>query len=720
MGDASANQGGSSPKGSDPQAYELTRNTGSLLFRRYAVQRELGRGGMGVVVLAQDTALDIPVAVKLVPDLVANDTEAVADLRQEVLRGIALTHYGIVRTYNFERDETGAGIVMEYVDGETLGERKLRQPGGCLDAAEILPWLEMLCAVLDYAHRSARIVHRDLKPRNLMLDRKGRLKVADFGIAATLSDTMTRNTGSGPTSGTPPYMSPQQARGKGPSPLDDIYSVGATIYELLTGKPPFFRGNIVLQVVEEVPPPMHQRREELQVRGKAPIPAIWEEVVAACLAKDERLRPQRVTEIYTRLKDSFGTVDHDEHLSDTAVMLPPPAPQAPPTFPSTQQVAAQPPPLTHHTATSLRSQLPPAGALPPPIPAPIPPAQPPGPPPAPVPAPKPRSNPLLWLLAIPILFVVLAIPALLLLFSKKDTPTPAKPEPAPSTPVPLVATYNTPAPSILKPAPSAAPAPLKAETAEDFVRRYIEAGDSGSLEDQIDFYAENARYFDEGLITRDQIDTSLSTYNEKWPQRTYRLAAPIEATSTNNGNGAQVKIALEFTTRNKYQQVDGKVRDFLTLNRTGRTWEITAIRSEAMEPSRKTPIRSAVFGPIKQEHNLMVEGKKVMKVTFPLTVSGSKDRDIRVCLFVNRPDGTPVPGLKDNRTPAGQLTTQDQVSVNYDDTEWVDPPFTLYLPYTNFDLPAGKYTLTFELEVHDQETGDKLASSEKQTFTFTR
>jgi|GEM_PF-3546537 len=714
MGDAAANQGGSSPKASDPQAYELTRNSGSLLFRRYAVQRELGRGGMGVVVLAQDTALDIPVAVKLVPDLVANDTEAMADLRQEVLRGIALTHYGIVRTYNFERDETGAGIVMEYVDGETLGERKLRQPGGCFDPADILPWLEMLCAVLDYAHRSARIVHRDLKPRNIMIDRQGRIKVADFGIAAMLSDTMTRNTGSGPTSGTPPYMSPQQARGKGPSPLDDIYSVGATIYELLTGKPPFFRGNIVLQVVEEVPPPMHRRREELQVRGKTPIPALWEEVIAACLAKDERLRPQRVTEIYTRLKDSFGTVANENHLSDTSV-VPPPAPPAPPTFPSTQQVAAQPPPLTH-TATSLRSQLPPAGTLPPPIPAPVqaPPLTPPNP------APKPNRNPLLWLLAIPVLFVVVAVPLLLGLLSKKNTPVPVGPDSTPSTPPPIATAYSTPAPSILKPAATAVPAPIKAETAEEFVRRYVDAGDSGSLDDQVDFFAESARYFDEGTLTRDQIDTSLTAYSEKWPQRTYRLAGPIEVSSTNNGNGAQVKIALEFTTRNKYQQIDGKVRDYLTLNRTGRTWEITAIRSDAMEPSRKTPIRSAVFGPIKQEHNLFVEGVKVMKVTFPLTVSGSKGRDIRVCLFVNKPDGTPVPGLKDNRTPTGQLTAQDQVSVKYDDTEWANPPFTLYVPYANFDLPSGSYTLTFELEVHDQETGDKFASSEKQTFTFSR
>src|SRR5690349_553564 len=130
-----------------------TAGAGPLLFRRYRVIRELGRGGMGVVMLAQDTALDIPVAVKLVPELGVKDTEAIADLRKEVLRGMALAHPGIVRTHNFDRDEGGAGIVMEFVDGDTLTELKQRQPGGCFDPENLLPLLDQLCAVLDYAHR---------------------------------------------------------------------------------------------------------------------------------------------------------------------------------------------------------------------------------------------------------------------------------------------------------------------------------------------------------------------------------------------------------------------------------------------------------------------------------------------------------------------------------------------------------------------------------------
>jgi len=288
------------------------QNQGELLFRRYRVMRELGRGGMGVVVLAHDTALDIPVAVKLVPDLVVKDTEAVADLRKEVLRGMALMHPGIVRTNNFEKDESGAGIVMEIVEGDTLTDLKIAQPGGCFDPEQIIPWLEQLCAVLDYAHGDAHIVHRDLKPRNIMLAKSGRVKVADFGIAAVISDSMSRHSMEGTVSGTLSYMSPQQAEGKRPTPLDDIHALGATIYELLTGKPPFFRGNpttILAQIISLVPPSMMERRVDLEVTGRPALPLVWEEVIAACLAKDPAERPQTAGEVLARLRSAPSSVE---------------------------------------------------------------------------------------------------------------------------------------------------------------------------------------------------------------------------------------------------------------------------------------------------------------------------------------------------------------------------------------------------------------------------
>jgi len=102
-------------------------------FGRYRALRELGRGGMGIVWLAQDTVLDIPVALKLVPEIIVHDTEGIANLKKEVLRGMALTHPGIVRVHGFEQHEKTAGIVMEHVNGESLAERKARQPDRCFD-----------------------------------------------------------------------------------------------------------------------------------------------------------------------------------------------------------------------------------------------------------------------------------------------------------------------------------------------------------------------------------------------------------------------------------------------------------------------------------------------------------------------------------------------------------------------------------------------------------
>lgn len=299
--------------GSFPQNDETLANTsllrepeppGPLLFKRYRVERELGRGGMGVVYLAHDTTLGVRVAIKLLPELLAQDAEAMADLRKEVLRGMALTHAAIVRTYTFERDASGAGIVMEYVEGETLKDLKLRQPDYCFDPETLLPWLEQLVSPLDYAHREAHIVHRDLKPQNIMLTPAGRIKIADFGVAATLGDTLARHSMEGKIAGTLAYMSPQQAQGQRPTHLDDIHALGATLYDLLTGKPPFFRGGLTevgMQVINLVPPSLAERREELGVTGRREIPAIWEKTIRACLAKDSADRPQSAGEVYALL-----------------------------------------------------------------------------------------------------------------------------------------------------------------------------------------------------------------------------------------------------------------------------------------------------------------------------------------------------------------------------------------------------------------------------------
>lgn len=274
---------------------------GTLVFNRYRLQRVLGRGGMGVVWLAVDTKLERAVALKFLPDAVGIDPVALKELKEETRRGLDLAHPNIVRFYDFVDDDDGAAAIsMEFVDGKSLSERRISLPHHIFTVDQLGPWVGQMCDALDYAHLQKRIVHRDLKPANLMVNSESQMKISDFGISCSLSDTMSRlsrmHQHSG-TSGTLLYMSPQQAMGDRPNPTDDIYAVGATLYELLTGKPPFYRGDITTQITGKVAPKLKDRREELGILASDDIPREWEETIAACLEKDPARRPQTAGEL---------------------------------------------------------------------------------------------------------------------------------------------------------------------------------------------------------------------------------------------------------------------------------------------------------------------------------------------------------------------------------------------------------------------------------------
>jgi len=274
---------------------------GQKLFNRYTLKSVLGRGGMGVVWLAVDEELDREVALKFLPELLILDRASLDELKRETKRSLELTHHNIVRIYNFSQDNTSACISMEYVDGATLSAARVERENRVFETEEIALLIQQACEALEYAHFNAKIVHRDLKPTNLMVNSKGTLKITDFGISRSLSDSVTMLTMNRGTAGTLPYMSPQQLDGERVSHLDDIYSLGATIYELLTSKPPFFEGNIDRQVHEKTPSPMATRRQELGIVGKSVIPKAWEETIAACLAKGAADRPQTTKEIWNCL-----------------------------------------------------------------------------------------------------------------------------------------------------------------------------------------------------------------------------------------------------------------------------------------------------------------------------------------------------------------------------------------------------------------------------------
>jgi serine/threonine protein kinase len=274
---------------------------GQKLFNRYTLIKTLGRGGMGVVWLARDDELERDVALKFLPELIIHDRAVLGDLKRETRRSLELTHKNIVRIYDFVHDQASGCISMEYVDGDTLSNLRADKPRKVFEPDELKDWTSQLCGALDYAHNHARIVHRDLKPANLMVNQRGDLKVADFGIARSLSDSISKLTMEHGKSGTLVYMSPQQLDGERGNHLDDVYSLGASVYELLTSRPPFYSGNVDRQIREKIPPSMTQRRKELEIEGE-PIDAAWEEIVARCLAKNPDRRPQSVAEIAKRLE----------------------------------------------------------------------------------------------------------------------------------------------------------------------------------------------------------------------------------------------------------------------------------------------------------------------------------------------------------------------------------------------------------------------------------
>jgi serine/threonine protein kinase/Tfp pilus assembly protein PilF len=273
---------------------------GQKVFGRYTLIKVLGRGGMGIVWLARDEDLERDVALKFLPDLMIHDRSMFDELRRETKRCLELTHPHIVRIHDFLHDERAGGISMEYIDGETLSNLRAEKEQRVFEPDEITTWISQLCDALDYAHTRANVIHCDLKPANLMVNQRGDLKITDFGIARSLTDSVSRLTIEQGRSGTLIYMSPQQLNGDRCTHLDDIYSLGATIYELLTSKPPFYSGNIDRQICERIAPSMTERRKELNIEP-AVVPPAWEDIVAACLAKDPSRRPQSAAEVAQRL-----------------------------------------------------------------------------------------------------------------------------------------------------------------------------------------------------------------------------------------------------------------------------------------------------------------------------------------------------------------------------------------------------------------------------------
>jgi WD40 repeat protein/tetratricopeptide (TPR) repeat protein len=264
----------------------------------YDLLLELGRGGMGVVYRAQHLALKRIVALKMILAGAGADDEDLARFRAEAEAVARLQHPNIVQIYEVGQHDGRPYCALEYVDGGSLAEKVAHTPQPARYAAALV---QALARAVHHAHQQG-IIHRDLKPANVLLTQQGTPKVTDFGLAKRLDDDSGR-TRSGAILGTPSYMAPEQAAGqtKEIGPLADVYALGAILYELLTGRPPF-QGATLWETLEQV-----RHREPVSPRQLNPaVPRDLETVCLKCLQKEPHKRYANAEELADDLRRFLG------------------------------------------------------------------------------------------------------------------------------------------------------------------------------------------------------------------------------------------------------------------------------------------------------------------------------------------------------------------------------------------------------------------------------
>ncbi len=278
----------------ETRAFEATRPPSLVAphseHERYEIVTELGRGGMGVVFKAIDRKLERVVAVKVLRTTSRAEAER---LEREAKAAATLNHPSIVTVYDFEEGLGSYLIAMEYVDGQPLD--KVLKTDPLRIRANLATILPALAEAVGYAH-DQQVIHRDLKPGNILLTAGDTVKIFDFGIAARLDKNDPQ---AAKICGTPFYMAPEQIRGGVPSPSSDIYSLGATFYHLVTGHPPFTRGNVL---------EAHLKEQPTDPAADAPwMPPGLSGIILRCLEKNPARRYADAHELYRDLADLLGS-----------------------------------------------------------------------------------------------------------------------------------------------------------------------------------------------------------------------------------------------------------------------------------------------------------------------------------------------------------------------------------------------------------------------------
>ena len=294
----------------------------SAIAGRYSLERELGRGGMGVVYLAREVRLDRPVAIKLLPPSKASDPKLRERFLREARTAAKLSHPNVIPIHAVEEIAEFVFFAMAYIEGETLTERVRNR--GPLAPSEASRVLRDVAWALAYAHGQG-VIHRDVKPDNILLENGGRVLVADFGIASAVAGAGALTTGE--VVGTPEFMSPEQALGEPVDARSDLYSLGVVGYFACSGALPFEAEKatdvLAKQVTEPAPP----------LTAVAPlVPRRLAQAIDRCLAKDPTDRPDGPAALAEQLSHALeqrrelpvalrAFVKHEARLDGSGVLL---------------------------------------------------------------------------------------------------------------------------------------------------------------------------------------------------------------------------------------------------------------------------------------------------------------------------------------------------------------------------------------------------------------
>ncbi|HET8607930.1 MAG TPA: protein kinase [Gaiellaceae bacterium] len=290
---------------------------GELVADRYELEELVGTGGMSSVFRAHDRLLDRKVALKVLHPQFGDDDEYVERFRREARSVARLSHPNVVTVIDRGEEDGRQFIVFEYVDGENL--KHVIDRSGALPIETAVALAHQIARALAFAHEHG-LVHRDVKPQNVLLNGDGRAKVTDFGIARSL-DVKHGVTQTGTVLGTSDYIAPEQAQGQQVSAQTDVYSLGAVLYELLTGETPYSGENFVavaMQHINDPPPSARALRPEVPPRLDA--------ALKRAMAKDPRDRFPSMDAFCNELAAVLHELGHrDDEDTAATVVVPPPA-----------------------------------------------------------------------------------------------------------------------------------------------------------------------------------------------------------------------------------------------------------------------------------------------------------------------------------------------------------------------------------------------------------